>query len=65
VAQSLYSETPASIQAREAAQAQRIFHTEPAHSISGGRPSKKDRRDMNQMQTAPQWDARWSAKAEN
>ena len=63
VAQALYAETPESIQAREKAFAERQLHSEPAHSITGGRPSKRDRRDLNDLQEDPShgWDKRWSA----
>lgn len=62
VAQTLYSETTESIQAREKAFAERQLHSEPAHSITGGRPSKRDRRDLSHLQSegSPNWDDRWS-----
>lgn len=53
VAQLLYTETPESIQAREAAREKRRVMNEPATSIEHGRPTKRDRRKL------AQWD-RWS-----
>lgn len=48
VAQQLYEETPESVLRREAA--------EPALAIEQGRPTKRDRRQMDKA-----WDDRWSA----
>ena len=56
VAQQLYEETPESVQRREAAAQQRRLAAEPALSIEQGRPTKRDRRQMDKA-----WDARWSA----
>lgn len=56
VAQQLYAETPESLQAREAAAQQRRVAAEPALSIEQGRPTKRDRRQMDKA-----WDDRWSA----
>ena len=56
VAQQLYEETPESLQAREAAALQRRVAAEPALSIEQGRPTKRDRRQMDKA-----WDDRWSA----
>jgi ribosome-associated heat shock protein Hsp15 len=66
VAQTLYSETAESIQAREKASAERHLHSEPAHSITGGRPSKRDRRELGSLQNggSRDWDDRWSAALE-
>lgn len=60
VAQQLYEETPESAQARETAAQQRRLTAEPAHSIEQGRPTKRDRRQMDR-QLDKAWDARWSA----
>lgn len=57
VAQQLYSETEASIAARQAAAHARALHTEPAEAIAQGRPTKRDRRQLAQWQ-------RWSASAD-
>ena len=59
VAQQLYEETPDSVQRREAAAQQRRLAAEPAHSIEQGRPTKRDRRQMDRMDRV--WDERWSA----
>jgi ribosome-associated heat shock protein Hsp15 len=56
VAQQLYEETPQSIQRREAAAQQRRLAAEPALSIEQGRPTKRDRRQIERA-----WDERWSA----
>lgn len=57
VAQQLYEETAASRTAREAASEQRRLASEPALSIPQGRPTKRDRRQMDQLG----WNERWSA----
>jgi ribosome-associated heat shock protein Hsp15 len=59
VAQLLYEETPESVERREAAAQQRRLAAEPAHSIEQGRPTKRDRRQMDRMDRT--WDERWSA----
>jgi len=59
VAQQLFEETAASRQAREKAAEERRLGIEPAHSIEQGRPTKRDRRQMDNA-----WDARWSASIE-
>ncbi len=68
VAALLYAETPES-QARRAESAeQRRLAPEPAHSITQGRPTKRDRREVDQWNkpTAPGgWDARWSASMDD
>lgn len=56
VAQKLYAETEDSIRERLAAAEQQRLSPEPAHSIAGGRPTKRDRRAL---QTG--WNERWSA----
>jgi ribosome-associated heat shock protein Hsp15 len=58
VAQQLYAETPASLAAREAAAKARAYHVEPAHAITQGRPTKRDRRELVDWQ-------RWSASADD
>lgn len=58
-AQLLYAETPESLQAREAFAQQRRFAREPAQSIEHGRPTKRDRRDLQEVRHA--WNDRWSA----
>lgn len=56
VAQALYAETPESAAKRAADQEQRRLSPEPAHSIENGRPTKRDRRELQRP-----WDDRWSA----
>ncbi|HBH37655.1 MAG TPA: RNA-binding protein [Curvibacter sp.] len=60
VAQQLYEETEASRLAREAAAEQRRLATEPALSIEQGRPTKRDRRRLEQAG----WNDRWSASVD-
>jgi ribosome-associated heat shock protein Hsp15 len=47
VAQALYQETDESIRDRVAAQARRALAPEPALSIDGGRPTKRERRVLD------------------
>lgn len=61
VAQQLYEETEASRLAREAAAEQRRLATEPALSIEQGRPTKRDRRQLDQTR----WGDRWSASVDS
>jgi|SRR5690625_2110740 len=49
VARQLYQETPESIAAREAAAEMRRLAPEPAHTIREGRPTKRDRRQMERF----------------
>jgi ribosome-associated heat shock protein Hsp15 len=56
VARQLYSETPASVVARTEALEQRRLAREPALSIAEGRPTKRDRRQLEHH-----WNERWSA----
>jgi ribosome-associated heat shock protein Hsp15 len=60
VAQQLYEETPESLAAQTAAREQRRMGSEPALSIVQGRPTKRDRRDLDQARHVD-WDKRWSA----
>ncbi|VWX63477.1 Heat shock protein 15 homolog [Burkholderiales bacterium 8X] len=60
VAQQLYEETPQSIEALAAAREQRRMGSEPALSITQGRPTKRDRRDLEGVRSNA-WDSRWSA----
>lgn len=55
VAQQLYRDTPESLAAAAAAAERRRLQPEPAASIEQGRPTKKDRRELDQ------WGDRWSA----
>jgi len=56
VAQALYEESADSIEKRLLAAEQRRLHSEPAQSIEHGRPTKRDRRNIDKG-----WDSRWSA----
>lgn len=58
VAQALYEETAQSLAARQASAEDRRLAAEPAHSIEQGRPTKRDRRDLERKQI--EWQ-RWSA----
>ena len=63
VAQALYAETPESLQARTAAAEQRRLAPEPAHSLDHGRPTKRQRRDLDQAGQG--WGDRWSASVDD
>lgn len=56
VAQLLYAETPQSTEARQKAAEMHRLAREPALSIEQGRPTKRDRRQIEKA-----WDDRWSA----
>jgi len=56
VARQLYAETPESLAAREQAATQRRLAREPALSIADGRPTKRERRQLEHH-----WNERWSA----
>jgi len=60
VAQQLYEETPESLAAQAAAREQRRLGSEPALSIEQGRPTKRDRRELDGARRGD-WDNRWSA----
>lgn len=60
VAQQLYEETPQSIAARERAAAARRLAPEPAQAISHGRPTKRERRVLDEQRRRG-WGDRWSA----
>ena len=63
VAQALYAETPDSLQARTLAAEQRRIAPEPAHSLDHGRPTKRQRRDLDQVGQG--WGDRWSASIDD
>ena len=63
VAQALYAETADSLQARTAAAEQRRLAPEPAHSLDHGRPTKRQRRDLDQAGSG--WGDRWSASVDD
>jgi ribosome-associated heat shock protein Hsp15 len=62
VAQALYEETAQSLAEREQAAAARRLAPEPAHSLEHGRPTKRDRRELERTQV--QWQ-RWSASVDD
>jgi ribosome-associated heat shock protein Hsp15 len=57
----LYDETPESVTLRLAQAEQRRLAPEPALALVQGRPTKRDRRDMQQLSGRGQWNQRWSA----
>lgn len=63
VAQQLYEETADSIAAQAAAREQRRMGSEPALSIEQGRPTKRERRSLDQAKG--NWGQRWSASLED
>ena len=68
VAALLYEETAESIAQRLAAAEQRRLSPEPAHSLVQGRPTKRNRRDMdglNQGNPRGDWNERWSASLDD
>ena len=61
----LYEETAESIALRAAQAERRRLAPEPADSISQGRPSKRDRRELDAWHQPPaNWDDRWSASVD-
>ena len=60
VAQLLYSETPESLQAKQIWIDQRRYMREPSTSIEHGRPTKRNRRDLDETEKRG-WNDRWSA----
>lgn len=59
-AQLLYEETTESLLLREKAAEQRRIAPEPAHTQVHGRPTKRDRRELQQA-----WGTRWSASLDD
>ena len=60
VAQQLYEETPDSLQRRDHYDPKRRDGVMPAHSQEQGRPTKRDRREL-ERQSRDGWNERWSA----
>lgn len=68
VAALLFDETAESIAQRVAAAEQRRLAPEPAQSFSQGRPTKRDRRELDHLsESNPRgaWNARWSASLDD
>ena len=63
VAQQLYEETPESLQERERAAEQRRYAREPGTTIEHGRPTKRNRRELDQAGQG--WGDRWSASLDD
>lgn len=63
VAQQLYEETAESLAARADAAVQRRLAPEPAHTIVQGRPTKRDRRALDQQRGG--WGDRWTASLDD
>ncbi len=63
VAQLLYEETADSIAAREQAAQARRLAPEPADALRDGRPTKRDRRNIDQLRGG--WGDRWSASLDD
>jgi ribosome-associated heat shock protein Hsp15 len=59
IAQQLYEETADSKKQREVEAERRRLSPEPALAIEGGRPTKRDRRDLQKG-----WGDRWSASVD-
>jgi ribosome-associated heat shock protein Hsp15 len=63
VAKALYEETPESIALREKTSLQRRLAKEPALSIEQGRPTKRNRRELEKAKGIG-WNDRWSASVD-
>ncbi len=63
IAQLLYKETEDSIQAKLKWTEQRKYVKEPSSSIENGRPTKRNRRELDQTREHG-WNDRWSASIE-
>jgi ribosome-associated heat shock protein Hsp15 len=62
-AQQLYEETAESLAQREQAAEQRRYAREPSLAIEQGRPTKRDRRELDDAQRG--WGDRWSASIDD
>ncbi len=63
VAQQLYEETAESLKAREVNAEQRKYAREPGTTIEHGRPTKRNRRELDQAGQG--WGDRWSASVDD
>lgn len=62
----LYEETAESLALRAAQAERRRLAPEPADSIAQGRPSKRDRRELDAWRQPPaEWNDRWSASIDD
>ena len=67
IAQQLYEETPESIRMKLAAAEHGRLNSDPASSLEHGRPTKRDRRDIDKAKsgaTGKGWNSRWSASSD-
>ncbi len=62
MAQLLYDETAESLAARAAAAERQRLAPEPASALGDGRPTKRDRRDLDRTRD---WGSRWSASMDD
>jgi len=62
-AQQLYEETAESLKERERVAEQRRYAREPSTTIEHGRPTKRDRRELDDAQKG--WGDRWSASIDD
>ncbi len=60
IAQALFTETPESLEQRAKAAEQRRLSPEPALAMEHGRPTKRDRRELEKG-----WGDRWSASLDS
>lgn len=70
VAQALYEETADSFEQRERLTRQRQLAPEPAETLAQGRPTKRDRRQIDALETHVAasrggWNNRWSASLDD
>ena len=65
VAAGLFEETPESIAERLVLAEQRRLAPEPALSLVQGRPTKRDRRDLQGLREPGGWNDRWSASIDD
>ena len=63
-AQLLYEETAESLAAKALQAEQRRLGQEPANSQTQGRPTKRDRRDIEKLSGNKDWGQRWSASVD-
>lgn len=64
VAQLLYAETAQSQEERSQAARARQLAPEPANSLRDGRPTKRDRRQIDELRQHD-WNSRWSASLDD